>query len=238
MTPSSAAPAIDSLSEGKPASVTTASIWRDGLWRNNPGLVQLLGLCPLLAVTHSATNGLGLAIATLFVLVGSNALVSLIRPWLDNALRIPIFVIIIASLVTAIELLLKAGLPELSASLGIFIPLIVTNCTLLARAEAFASRQPLAASIQDGLAQGLGFGLVLITLGGLRELLSRGSVWADAERLLGDWAQLLTWQLFDGNVGLLLIALPPGAFIVLGLMVAAHQHLTRPVRDNTTKTTA
>jgi len=205
----------------------SSSIWRDGLWRNNPGLVQLLGLCPLLAVTHSATNGLGLAIATVCVLVGSNALVSLLRPWLESAVRIPVFVIIIASLVTAIELLLQAGLPELSASLGIFIPLIVTNCTLLARAEAFASRQPLSAAIQDGLAQGLGFGLVLVTLGGLRELLSRGSVWADAERLLGDWAQILTVQLFDANHGLLLIALPPGAFIILGLMVALHQRLMR-----------
>ena len=202
---------------------TTGQIWRDGLWDNNPGLVQLLGLCPLLAVTNTAINGFGLALATLFVLVLSNLAVSITRRWLQPEIRIPVFVLIIASLVTVVDLSLQAWFAGLSHTLGIFIPLIVTNCTILARAEAFASRQPVRASLIDGLAQGIGFGLVLIALGAMRELIGQGTLLADAHLLLGDWAQRLELQLLPTGWGLLLAILPPGAFIGLGLLVALRQ---------------
>ncbi len=205
--------------------MTPGQIWRSGLWTSNPGLVQLLGLCPLLAVTNSTVNGLGLGVATLIVLTLSNVCVSLVRRQLASEIRIPAFVLIIATLVTSIDLSLQAWLPDLSRNLGIFVPLIVTNCTLLARAEAFASRQPVALALQDGLAQGVGFALVLISLGALRELMGQGSLMADADQLLGAWAAGLEIQLLPDGWGLLLAVLPPGAFIVLGLMVALRQGL-------------
>jgi electron transport complex protein RnfE len=205
--------------------MTPRSQWADGLWHNNPGLVQLLGLCPLLAVTNTAVNGLGLGLATLLVLTGSNLIVSLIRPLLQPEIRIPAFVLIIASLVTAIDLTLQAWFSGLSQNLGIFVPLIVTNCTLLARAEAFASRNPPGPALIDGLAQGLGFALVLIALGSMRELLGQGTLLADADLLLGEWAEPLTVRLVPEGWGLLLAILPPGAFILLGLMVALRQRL-------------
>ncbi|AKS41661.1 electron transport complex subunit E [Wenzhouxiangella marina] len=207
--------------------MTARDIWLDGLWRNNPGLVQLLGLCPLLAVTNTTINGLGLGLATLLVLTASNLIVSTIRGFLAPEIRIPAFVLIIASLVTAIDLILQAWFSALSQSLGIFVALIVTNCTLLARAEAFASRQPVGRALVDGLAQGIGFALVLIVLGALRELLGQGTLMADAELLLGPWAEGLSVQLLPGEWGLLLAILPPGAFIGLGLMVAVRQRLIR-----------
>lgn len=203
----------------------TRTIWTNGLWYNNPGLVQLLGLCPLLAVTNTAVNGFGLGLATILVLVGSNAIVSLIRGGLRPEIRIPAFVLIIATLVTAIDLSLQAWFFDLSQILGIFVPLIVTNCTILARAEAFASRQPLLPSMLDGLAQGTGFALVLILLGAGRELLGQGTILADAGLLLGVWADDLTLHLLPRDQGLLLAILPPGAFIGLGLMVALRQYL-------------
>ena len=139
---------------------------KTGLWYENPGLVQLLGLCPLLAVTSTLINGLGLGIATLCVLVVSNALVSASRRWIRTEIRIPIYVLIIASLVTCTELVFKAWFPALDRSLGIFIPLIVTNCAIVARAEVFASRNPVGSSIVDGIVMGMGFALLLIVIGG------------------------------------------------------------------------
>lgn len=203
------------------------SIWRQGLWDNNPGLVQLLGLCPLLAVTTNAVNGIGLGLATVCVLVMTNTLVSLIQHQIRRDIRIPLFVLIIASAVTVVELLLQAYFYELSRTLGIFIPLIVTNCTILARAEAFASKQPVGLAIQDGLAQGIGFALVLIVLGAGRELIGQGTVLANADNLLGPWASALTLTVSANNQGLLLALLPPGAFIGLGLLVAARQYWVR-----------
>ncbi|MGY6631068.1 MAG: electron transport complex subunit E [Wenzhouxiangella sp.] len=202
-------------------------LWRQGLWDANPGLVQLLGLCPLLAVTTSAVNGLGLGLATLLVLTMTNLVVSLLRHQLRPEIRIPAFVIIIATLVTLIDLLMQAWLHELSVRLGIFIPLIVTNCTILARAEAFASRHSPARALEDGLAQGLGFALILIVLGGLRELLGQGTLLAGADLLLGDWAAALTIRLAPEAWGFLLAALPPGAFITLGLLLAGHQAIVQ-----------
>lgn len=192
----------------------------EGLWKNNPALVQLLGLCPLLAVTSSVINGLGLGIATTLVLIGSNATVSLIRNYVTSAIRIPVFVMIIAAFVTVIQLLMNAYTYELYLALGIFIPLIVTNCAIIGRAEAFASKNPLAASAFDGLMMGLGFTLVLVILGGIREALGNGTLLHGAERLFGPVAT--NWQitLFSPDNPFLLAILPPGAFLGLGFLIA------------------
>ncbi|WP_022942248.1 electron transport complex subunit E [Psychromonas hadalis] len=191
-----------------------------GLWKNNPGIVQLLGLCPLLAVTNTVTNALGLAIATLFVLVASNTLVSMIRHHVPKAIRIPIFVMIIASLVTCVQLLMNAFTYELYLSLGIFIPLIVTNCIIIGRAEAFASKNGVKHAAFDGLMMGLGFSAVLLLLGATREVLAQGTLFDGIETLLGDWSSFLTITLYHTETSFLLAALPPGAFIIMGLIIA------------------
>lgn len=192
----------------------------EGLWRNNPALVQLLGLCPLLAVTGTAINGLGLGLATLFVLVGSNLIVSLIRGALKPEVRIPVFVLVIAALVTTVELTMNAYFHDLYTTLGIFIPLIVTNCAIIARAEAFASRNAPLPSVLDGLWMGGGFALVLVTLGAVREVVGHGTLFTGAEHLFGPAAAGFELRL-DGYRGFLLAALPPGAFFGLGLLIAA-----------------
>lgn len=200
-------------------------IIRQGLWRNNPALVQILGLCPVLAVTSTLTNAMGLGLATLLVLVGSNVSVSLVRRWVPNEVRIPIYVMIIASLVTCVQLLMNAYTYGLYQSLGIFIPLIVTNCVIIGRAEAFASKNTAGLAALDGLMMGLGFTAVLLVLGGLRELLGQGTLFDGAELLLGDWAASLRIDLLHLDNGFLLAILPPGAFIGLGLMIAAKNWL-------------
>jgi Na+-translocating ferredoxin:NAD+ oxidoreductase subunit E len=200
-------------------SVAAGEVVRTGLWTNNAGLVQLLGLCPLLAVSTSLVNGLGLGIATTLVLVASNLTVSLIRDVVRPEIRIPVFVLVIASFVTAVELIMNAYFHELFRVLGIFIPLIVTNCAIIGRAEAFASRQPPTLAVLDGLAMGIGFTAVLVTLGAARELIGQGSLFAGAHMMFGEVARGFHLQIFDG--GFLLALLPPGAFIGLGLMVAA-----------------
>lgn len=189
---------------------TLAAKFRDGLWRDNPGLVQLLGLCPLLAVTSTFRNGLGLGVATLAVLVLSNALVSATRRWILDEIRIPIYVLIIASLVTCTELVFKAWFPALDRSLGIFIPLIVTNCAIVARAELHASRNSIGSSIVDGLVMGAGFALLLMALGAFRELVS------------------MAW---------LLALLPPGAFFSLALAIAAKNALDARRQSRETEAT-
>jgi electron transport complex protein RnfE len=201
---------------------------KTGLWDENPGLVQLLGLCPLLAVTTTFVNGFGLGIATLAVLVASNALVSAARRWIQAQIRIPIYVLIIASLVTCIELIFKAWFPDLDRSLGIFIPLIVTNCAIVARAEVFASRNKVGPSIVDGFVMGLGFALLLMVIGAFRELLGHGSLFAGLDMLVGD-ATLKGLVITDG--GWLLAILPPGAFFSLALAIAARNLLDRRRRD-------
>ncbi|MDQ2069460.1 electron transport complex subunit E [Natronospira bacteriovora] len=199
-------------------------IAREGLWTNNPGLVQLLGLCPLLAVTGTAVNGLGLGIATTIVLVGSNLAVSFIRHAVHPEVRIPVFVLIIASLVTAVELVMNAFFHDLYRVLGIFIPLIVTNCTIIGRAEAFASRNPVPRAFADGLSMGMGFTAVLVVLGAMRELIGQGTLLQGAEMMFGT-AVDLTLRPIPAYDGLLLAVLPPGAFIGLGLLVAAKNWL-------------
>ncbi|MDP4537742.1 electron transport complex subunit E [Alkalimonas collagenimarina] len=191
-----------------------------GLWKNNPGLVQLLGLCPLLAVTNTVTNALGLGVATLLVLLGSNLVVSAVRNWVPNEIRIPIFVMIIATFVTAIQLLMNAFTYQLYLALGIFIPLIVTNCAIIGRAEAFASKNPLIPSAIDAVMMGLGFAFVLLVLGAMRELLGQGTLFDGAEALLGEWATVLRIEVFSLDHYFLLALLPPGAFIGMGLLIA------------------
>ncbi len=204
----------------------TRDIAIEGLWRNNPGLVQLLGLCPLLAVTTSVVNALGLGLATLLVLTVSNLTVSLIRRWVRDEIRIPVFVMIIASLVTAVELAMNAWFHELYRVLGIFIPLIVTNCMIIGRAEAFASRHGPALALFDGLMMGAGFALVLLVLGAIRELVGQGTLLAGAHMMFGGDADL-TIRVFGDGDGFLLALLPPGAFIALGLLVAGKNLIDR-----------
>lgn len=201
--------------------VTPATtLWKEGLWAGNPALVKLLGLCPLLAVSNNIVNGFGLGLATLLTLLITNAAVSLMRPIVLPAIRIPLYVLIIASTVTIIELLMQAWLPELHASLGIFLPLIVTNCLIIGRSEAFASRQELGSSIHDALAMGAGFLWVLVLLGGMRELLGQGTLFDQAHVLFGEQARQLSLQVFPADNGLLIALLPPGAFFALGLLLA------------------
>ena len=198
-----------------------------GLWKNNPALVQLLGLCPLLAVTSSAINGLGLGLATLFVLMGSNITVSAVRHYVPNEIRIPIFVIVIAAFVTIIQLLMQAFTFELYLALGIFIPLIVTNCAIIGRAEAFAAKNELLPSAYDGFIMGAGFALVLVLLGGIREILGSGTLFSGAELLLGAWAVDLKITLFVPDNPFLLAILPSWCVYRNGLINSAKKY-SRP----------
>jgi electron transport complex protein RnfE len=192
----------------------------DGLWNNNPGLIQLLGLCPLLAVTGTVINGLGLGLATTLTLVTSNLIVSALRHWVRDEIRIPVFVLIIACTVTAIELAMSAFFHELYLVLGIFIPLIVTNCAIIGRAEAFASKHNALPAVVDGLSMGLGFSLVLVVLGGMRELIGHGTLLSQAQLMFGESARHLRISVFEDYQGFLLAILPPGAFLGLGFLVA------------------
>ena len=192
----------------------------DGLWSNNQALVALLGLCPLLAVTNTAINGLGLGLATTMVLVSSNSTVSLIRNLVRPEVRLPVFVLVIASFVTAIELIMNAWFYELYKVLGIFIPLIVTNCAIIGRAEAFASKHPLGHSLVDALSIGFGFTLVLTLLGGLREFLGQGTLFSQAHLMFGEVARDFSITLGAEFKGMLLAILPPGAFLGLGFLIA------------------
>ena len=202
-----------------------SDITKQGLWHNNTALVQLLGLCPLLAVSGTVINGLGLGIATTLVLMGSNATVSLIRNLVRPELRIPVFVLVIASFVTVVELSMHAFLYDLYTVLGIFIPLIVTNCVIIARAESFASKNNVSRSTLDGLAIGLGFTIVLVILGAMRELLGMGTLFSQANLMFGEGARWLTVTLIEDYRGFLLAILPPGAFIGLGFLIAGKNYI-------------
>ncbi|MCG5513889.1 electron transport complex subunit E [Ectothiorhodospira shaposhnikovii] len=192
----------------------------DGLWYNNAALVQLLGLCPLLAISGTVVNALGLGLATTLTLIASNVSVSFIRNWVRPEIRIPIYVLIIASVVTAIELAMNAYFHELYLVLGIFIPLIVTNCAIIGRAEAFASKHTIPKAFVDGLIMGIGFTLVLVALGGMREAIGQGTLFDQAHLMFGEAARGLTVTLIEDYRGFLLAILPPGAFIGLGLLLA------------------
>ena len=203
------------------ATSSTQSIIRNGLWQNNQALVALLGLCPLLAVSNTVINSLGLGIATTLTLVLSNGLVSSLRGYILPEIRLPLFVLMIAGIVTIIELLMHAWFYQLYKTLGIFIPLIVTNCAIIGRAEVFASKNRILPSLLDGLAMGLGFSFALLALGAFREVLGAGTLFSQAELLFGEAAKNWQIHIFDNYTGTLLALLPPGAFIGLGLLIAA-----------------
>ncbi|PKH92198.1 electron transport complex subunit RsxE [Pseudoalteromonas sp. 78C3] len=207
------------------------TLYKDGMWVNNPALVQLLGLCPLLAVTSTVTNALGLGLATLLVLIGSNVTVSIVRNWVPKDIRIPVFVMIIAGFVTIVQLLMNAYTFGLYQSLGIFIPLIVTNCAIIGRAEAYASKNPVHLSAFDGLMMGLGFMAVLLVLGTMRELIGQGTLFDGADLLLGPWAQSLRIEVFNFDNQFLLAILPPGAFLGLGLLIAAKNVIDAQIKS-------
>ncbi len=195
-------------------------IFVDGLWKNNSALVQLLGMCPLLAVTSTATNALGLGLATTLVLTLTNLSISAFRRWMPPAVRIPIYVMIIAAVVSVVQMLINAYAFGLYQSLGIFIPLIVTNCIVVGRAEAFAAKNGVFHSALDGLAIGLGATSAMFVLGSMREILGNGTLFNGADSLLGNWAKVLRVEVFHTDTPFLLAMLPPGAFIGLGLMLA------------------
>ncbi len=201
----------------------------DGLWGNNAGLVQLLGLCPLLAVTTTTINGLGLGLATTLTLIISNLMVSSIRNIITKEIRIPVFVLIIACTVTGIELAMNAWFHELFLVLGIFIPLIVTNCAIIGRAESFAARNSLLPSLVDAISMGVGFTLILMLLGGMREVFGFGTLFIQSDLMFGQGAEWMTITLVENYRGFLLAILPPGAFIGLGLIIAAKNRIDQRV---------
>lgn len=211
------------MPEQSPATPKTdwGRIGRDGLWSNNVILAQSLALCPTLAVTSTATNGLGMGLATTAVLVVSNVLVSWMRPVVTPEVRIPVYIVLIATLVTLVDLGLNAYAHELHKVLGLFIALIVVNCAILGRAESFASKNPAAASALDGLAIGVGFTLVLMVLGGIREIVGSGTLFAGASQLLGPGFGFLELHLIPNYRGFLIAILPPGGFLALGFLLAA-----------------
>lgn len=204
--------------------MSLGKITRDGLWGNNVVFAQMLALCPTMAVTTSGTNGLGMGLATTVVLLVSNVLVAVIRRAVSSQVRIPVFVVLIATLVTIIDLALNAWLHDLYKVLGLFIALIVVNCAILGRAESFACRNGVAASAVDGLAMGFGFTLALTVVGLIREGLGSGTLFAQASLLLGPAFAVLEQRL-PGYDGALLLILPPGGFAVLGFLLAGKRVL-------------
>lgn len=206
-------------------SETYRKITRDGLWDNNIVFSQNLALCPLLAVTGTATNGLGMGLATLVVLIASNGVISWTRHLIPAEVRIPVFVLLIASLVTLVDMVMNAWLHELYKVLGLFIPLIVTNCAILGRAESFASRNDIKQALWDGLMMGLGFTVALVALGATREIIASGTLFANASLLLGSAFSFMELILIPQYKGFLLMALPPGGFIMLGFIIAGKRLL-------------
>lgn len=200
-------------------------IFHNGLWKQNPGIVQLLGLCPLLAISNSVVNAVGLGLATVLVITLSNTAVAAIRDFIPNEARIPVYVLLIAVLVTIVQFLMNAYVHSLYLVLGIFIPLIVTNCIILARAESFASKNGVAASALDGIAMGLGLTAVLTVLGAVREIFGHGTLLSGIDMVFGESAKSWVITVVPDYHGFLLAVLPPGAFIVLGLLIAARNWL-------------
>ncbi|OJW95343.1 electron transport complex subunit E [Thiobacillus sp. 65-1402] len=198
------------------------SLFHNGLIKQNTGLVQLLGLCPLLAISNNVINALSLGLATVLVMAASSGAVSGVRHFVPNEIRIPVFVLIIAALVTVIDLAMNAFVHPLYLVLGIFIPLITTNCIVLARADAFAAKNHPLHSVIDAIAMGLGLTLVLVVLGAIRELAGQGTLLSGIDLVFGEEAKEFVLHLLPGYQGFLLAILPPGAFIALGLLIAAN----------------
>lgn len=210
-----------------PATPSLASYFTSALWDYNVALVQMLALCPALAVTTTATNGLGMGLATTLVLVLTNALISALRHTIAPEVRNPVMIGLIAGVVTLTDMAMNAWMHELYKVLGLFIALIVTNCAVLGRAESFSLKHPVLPSMLDGLGMGLGFTWVLVLIGGIREILGSGTLFAQASSLLGPHFQWLEITVLPGYQGILLAILPPGAFIVLGFLLAAKRVLDR-----------
>ena len=210
---------------------SAAHIALNGLWKNNPALVQLLGLCPLLGVSSSVVNALGLGLATMLVVTGSNIAVSLIRRQVNDAIRLPVFVMIIAAFTTCIELLMQAYTYELYRILGIFIPLIVTNCVILGRADGFASRNPVLPSAFDGFMMGSGFAVILLLLGALREVIGQGTLFASMDLLFGPMASDWTITVIPNYKQFLFAILPPGAFVFMGFLIALKNSIDRRLEE-------
>ncbi len=206
-------------------------IARDGIWDNNVVFSQMLALCPLLAVTGTATNGLGMGLASLVVMVISGLAISMLRGIITQQVRIPVFVLIIATIVTLVDMSMNAWLHDLHKVLGLFVPLIVTNCAILGRAESFAFRNPIAPSLFDGLMMGLGFTLALVMLGAVREIIGSGTLFANAPLLLGDYFSFLELTLIPDYKGFLLMILPPGGFLVLGFLLAAKRVIDQRIQQ-------
>jgi electron transport complex protein RnfE len=198
------------------------SLFQNGLVKQNTGLVQLLGLCPLLAISTNIVNALSLGLATMLVMAASSGTVSGVRHFVPHEIRIPVFVLIIAALVTVIDLSMNAFVHPLYLVLGIFIPLITTNCIVLARADAFASKNRPLDSVVDAVAMGLGLTMVLVTLGAIRELAGKGTLFSGIDLVFGEAAKSYVLHVLPNYQGFLLAILPPGAFIALGLLIAAH----------------
>ena len=207
----------------------------DGFWRNNVALEQMLALCPLLAVTTSATNGLGMGLATIVVMLAASVMVSILKDLITPQVRIPVFIVLIATAVTVVDMIINAWLHELYKVLGLFIPLIVTNCAILGRVEAFASRQGVGHALVDALAMGLGFTWVLVAVGAAREMFASGTLFAHASLLLGDGLRWMETVLVEDYQGALILALPPGGFVMLGLLLALKRLIDRGVRRRAEK---
>ena len=196
-----------------------SGIIKDGLWGNNAVLNMFLGLCPSMAVTTSATNGLGLGLATVAVLCTSSVLVAMLRNLITKEVRLPVYILIVAAMVTMVDLSMNAWVHELYKVLGIFIALIVVNCIVLARLESFASKESVMSSLVDGLFVGLGFTAALVTIGGLREMMGQGTLFADASLLLGPAFKFLEMRILPPDSGMLMMILPPGGFLVVAHLV-------------------
>ena len=210
-------------------------ISREGIWDNNVVFSQMLALCPLLAVTSTATNGLGMGIASTFVMVTAALVISLFREMISPEVRIPIFILLIASVVTLVDMYMNAYMHELHKVLGLFIPLIVTNCAILGRAESYASKHPIRPAVFDGLMMGIGFTITLVLLGALREILGSGTLFANAPQLLGDNFAFLEMTLIPEYRGMLLMILPAGGFIALGFILAAKQKIDQKIKERPKK---
>lgn len=208
-------------------SLSYARIAKDGLWDNNVVFAQMLALCPLLAVTGSATNGLGMGLATTAVLLASNTLISAVRHLVSAEVRIPVYIVLIATLVTLVDMGLNAWAHELYKVLGLFIALIVVNCAILGRAESFASKSPVLHAAGDGLMMGLGFTFALVVIGGVREVIGAGTLFANARLLLGESFAFLELTVIPEYRGYLLMILPPGGFLAVGFLLAGKRMLDR-----------
>lgn len=211
-------------------------VLENGIWKQNPGVVQLLGLCPLLAISSTVVNALGLGLATMLVMTFSNGAVSLVRRWIPDEIRIPVFILVIAVLVTIIEMSMNAFVHPLYLVLGIFVPLIVTNCIILARTEAFASKNKVAISMFDGAIMGLGLTIVLVALGAMREVIGKGTLLSGIDLAFGPQAAQFVITVFPDYRGFLLAVLPPGAFIALGLLIAAKNALDQRAARSSVQT--